>query len=180
MKKYFLSFLLGASALAVFSTSCKKDEDPTLYDRVGGTEMVADPNNSSQNIEKGYLTLRSVVDSAIFVIAADTRMQPYFQVLLTEVGNGDLSGVTALSASFTQFLASATGSKTFTYSGRNMADAHNPAQYNRMGQLADNAAYDAFVQDVGIALGQNGVTDTELINDLVALLETLRGDIVQR
>ncbi|WBM75791.1 group 1 truncated hemoglobin [Saprospira grandis] len=187
MTKYLNGFLFAVLALALFMGSCKEDDtddntndEPTLYERVGGTTMVADPNNSSQMIEQGYLTLRSVVDSAIFVIAADTVMAPYFQVLLTEVGNGDLSGVTALSASLTNFMAVATGAENFSYNGRDMVTAHDPAQYNRMGLAADDAAYDAFIADVGTALGQNGVTDTALINDLVALLETLRSDIVQR
>ena len=186
MTKYLNGFFFSVLALALLLGACKEDDtddnndEPTLYERVGGITMVSDPNNSNQMIEQGYLTLRSVVDSAIFVIAADSLMAPYFQVLLAEVGNGDLSGVTALSASLTNFMAVATGAENFTYSGRDMVTAHDPAQYNRMGMAADNAAYDAFIADVGVALGQNGVSDTELINDLVALLETLRADIVQR
>ena len=49
-----------------------------------------------------------------------------------------------------------------------------------MNGRSDDAAFDAFVADVGTSLGQNGVTDQELINDLVALLETLREDVVQQ
>lgn len=152
----------------------------TLYQRLGGTEMVDDPANSGTMIETGYLNLRSVVDSAIFVIAADPVLQPYFQTLLTEVGNGDLTGFSALSMGLTNFFAEATGSENFTYNGLDMVAAHDPAQNPRMNGKSDDAAYDAFIAAVGTALQQNNVTDQALINDLVALLETLREPIVQQ
>ena len=179
MKKYLVLLLFGALTF----TACDKDDtptEPTLYERLGGAQMVNDPANSGQQIEQGYLALRSVVDSAIFVIAADTSLQPFFHTLLMEVGNGNLTGFTALSQNLTVFFAAATGSKNHTYTGLDMAAAHDPAQNSRMAMKADNADFDQFVTDVGVALGQNGVSDTELINDLVALLETLRGDVVQQ
>lgn len=61
-----------------------------------------------------------------------------------------------------------------------MVAAHNPAQNPRMNGKSDDAAYDAFIAAVGTALQQNNVTDQALINDLVALLETLRDPIVQQ
>lgn len=73
MKKTVLLLLAGFTALSLTISSCSKDDDdntndpapqPTLYERVGGTEMVADPNNPNTMIEKGRLTLRAVVDSA--------------------------------------------------------------------------------------------------------------------
>ncbi|WP_291722087.1 hypothetical protein [Bernardetia sp.] len=169
-------------------SSCNNDDDdddnetetPTLYDRVGGTTMVTDPVSGGQ-IQQGRLTLRAVVDSAIFVIAADPELQPYFAVLLAEVGNNDLSGFSALSNSLTDFFVVATSENTVgNYTGLDMVSAHDPAQNPRMALKADNAAMDAFIADVGVSLGKNGVTDQELINDLVALLETLRDPIVQR
>ena len=184
--------MLAIAALMLTFASCSEDTDdttnnnnnnnnePTLYERVGGEAMVADPNSTSgAMIEQGYLTLRSVVDSAIFVIAGDTSMHKYFGTLLGEVGNGDLSGFAALSANFTDFMAVATGSANASYSGLNMVDAHDPSTNPRMGQKSDNAAYTQFIGHVGVALGQNGVSDNDLINDLVALLETLRSDITQ-
>jgi hypothetical protein len=175
-------------AILVFSfvlVSCddENEDDMTevsLYSRLGGTEMVDDPANPGTMIETGYLNLRSVVDSAIFVIAADPVLQPYFQSLLTEVGNGNLTGFSALSMSLTNFFAVATGAENYSYNGLNMVAAHDPTQNPRMNGRSDDAAFDAFVADVGTSLGQNGVTNQELINDLVALLETLREDVVQR
>src|SRR5690606_5751753 len=102
--KFGILLLVGSIG---FMSACDKDDDdmkdktpdpkPTLYEKVGGTEMVNDPANAGMMIEKGRLSLRAVVDSSIFVIAGDPELQPYFPVLLGEVGNGDLSGFAALS-----------------------------------------------------------------------------------
>lgn len=188
MKKSTL--LLGALLLSstLFFTSCKEDEEPvvtpaapTLYEKLGGTTMVEDPANAGQMIEKGRLGLRSVVDSTIFVIAGDNELQPYFQVLLAEVGSGNLTGFTALSKNLTDFFCVATGAKNFTYNGiASMAAAHDPAQNNRMGLKADDAAYNKFIADVVAGAAQNGVTDQAIVSELGALLETLRSTIVQR
>lgn len=182
-----LAMLVLVGLLAFSTSSCKDDDDedeapmetPTLYDRVGGTKMVADPNGGQ--IQQGRLTLRNVVDSAIFVIAGDPELQPYFAKLLDEVGNEDFSGFAALSNDLTDFFVVATSEgKEGEYTGLDMVAAHDPAQNSRMGLKADDAAMDAFINDVGVSLGQNGVTDQALIEDLVALLETLRDPIVQR
>jgi hypothetical protein len=188
-----LSLALVATAL-IFTTACKKEEKkdpaptttaPTLYERVGGTDMVSDPANSGQMIEKGRLTLRSVVDSSILVIAADAQLAPYFPVLFAELGAGNTSGLTALSENFTDFMCFATGSKNpnYTYTGMNMKDAHDPAKNNRMGMKSNKADFDKFVGDIGVGLAKNGVTaqnNAQLVTDLVALLYTTEADIVQR
>ncbi|UZR96561.1 hypothetical protein [Chondrinema litorale] len=154
----------------------------TLYDRLGGTAMVEDPANSDEMIEQGRLTLRGVVDSTIFVIASDTRLQPYFEVLLAEVGEGDLTGFAALSSNLTDFFSVAAGSTTQSYNGLNMADAHDPTVNNRMAQAADDDAMDAFIEDAVVGLSQNGVTienNRALVNEIGALVNSLRGVIVQ-
>src|SRR3954462_11073034 len=118
-KSLVIPLLLLTGATIVYS--CKKKEKdpepevvtpapapapaPTLYERVGGTTMVADPRNSGTMIEKGRLTLRSVVDSAIYVIAGDPTMTPYSGVLLAEVGANNTTGFAALSKNFTDFLS---------------------------------------------------------------------------
>lgn len=187
MKKNLILFAVYSSAIIFFS-SCKKEDEmpdpnptPSLYERVGGTTMVDDPANPGTQIEQGRLTLRSVVDSSIFVIAADPEMTPFFGVLLSEVGAGNLSGFTMLSDHLTDFLCSATGATNpdYAYTGMNMVDAHNPATNSRMGMKADDGDFDAFIGDVAVGLDQNGVTDAVLIADLVTLLETTRADIVQ-
>lgn len=187
MKKQFKLILPALLAVAVGFASCSDDKDetptptpePTLYQKVGGSEKTADPNDNSKMIEKGRLALRSVVDSTIFVIAGDTLLSPYFEVLLGEVGSGDLSGFTALSNSLTNFFAAASGSENITYSGLNMVDAHDPAKHSRMAMKADGPAFDQFINDVVKGAQQNSVPN-EIIGEVGALIETLRGDVVQR
>jgi len=198
-KSMFIPMLLLAGS-ALFYTACKKDKDPepeptptpvtptpapTLYERVGGTTTVTDPKNSGTMIEKGRLTLRSVVDSAIYVIAGDPVMTPYFGTLLAEVGANNTTGFAALSKNFTDFLCVATGAKNtaYAYMGKSMKAAHDPATHSRMGMKANAADFDKFVGDIGTALAKNGVTaanNKALVDDLVALLYTTKADVVQR
>ncbi len=210
MKKQLLTLTVCLVGLSLVYTSCKKEDDsssstnstttststtsttsttgtptPTLYTRVGGTTMVADPNNPGQMIEQGRLTLRAVVDSSIFVIAADTQLAKYFPVLFMELGNGNTSGLTALSENFTDFMCAATGATNpaYAYNGKSMQAAHDPASNSRMGLKADAADFDKFVGDIGAGLAQNGVTSAnnkQLVDDLVALLYTTKSAIVQR
>lgn len=187
MKKTTLLF--GAILLmgSFVFTSCKDDEKtvtpaaPTLYEKLGGTTMVTDPANPSQMIEQGRLGLRSVVDSTIFIIAGDNELNPYFAVLLSEVGSGNVTGFTALSKNLTDFFCVATGAKNFTYNGiASMVAAHDPAQNNRMAMKANNASYDRFIADVVAGAAQNGVTDQAIVSELGTILESLRTTIVQR
>lgn len=189
MNKLMKYALLAPMSLALLVTACKKDDDdedsnptptptPSLYQQVGGTTMVNDPVNSGQMIEQGYLSLRSVVDSTIFVIAADTALQPYFAVLLTEVTGGNTTNLAILSENLTEFFAVATGGANFTYSGMNMVDAHNNNN-PRMTGLVNDAAFDRFIVDLVTGAQQNSVPDN-IITQVGALVETLRGDVVQQ
>ena len=187
MKKTLLiACTLGLFIYASSVTSCKKDDDDTpavaatLYDSLGGTAKVTDPSNPSQTIEKGRLGLLSVVDSTIFVIAADTALNSkFFGVLLSEVGGGNVTGFTALKKGLADFFCVATGAKNFTYTGRNMVDAHDPAKNTRMGTKANNADFDRFVADLVIGAKKNGLSD-QLIGQVGALVNTLKTQIVQK
>jgi hypothetical protein len=186
MKKASLFTALTAFvAIVSLVASCKKDDAPatttlTLYDSLGGTKMVQDPRASAGvMIEQGRLGIRSVVDSTIFVIAADNRINGYFQPLLNEVGAGNLSGFAALSKTLTDFLAVGTGAKSYTYSGKNMIAAHDPAQNARMNGKANNAAMDAFIADVVVGAQKNGLPNN-LIGRVGTVLESLRTQVVQR
>lgn len=176
--------LLSTMVLVIMGqTACKKEnsvmEGPTLYEKVGGTSMVADPTNPSQMIEQGRLSLRSVVDSSIFVIAADPALQPYFAPLLMEVTAGNTTNLGLLSRSLTDFFVVATGSKTGTYTGMSMRDAHDPEKNSRMALKADNKSYNDFIGAVVKGAQQNNVPGA-IIQEVGELLETLRSTIVQR
>ena len=148
--------------------------------------MVADPNNPSQMIEQGRLSYRSVVDSTITLIVSDVlageegNLGLHFAPVLSEALSGNTTNVAILSKNLTDFFSANTGGgATNTYSGLGMVAAHDPAQNPRMGKKSNNADYDKFIGYVGAAAGLNGVTDPELIGEVVAVLESLRAPIVQ-
>lgn len=187
MKKHITKAAIALAAIAFtcsmsFMTSCKKKDSGTtmtLYDSLGGTTMVDDPYNPGQKVEAGRLGIHKVVDSTIFVIAGDTAINGYFTVLLAEVTSGNTSGFSALSKNLTDFFCVATGAKNFTYGGKNMTAAHDPAQNSRMNGKADNGDFDAFVTDLVAGAHKNGLSDV-LIGRIGTIVGTLRPQVVQR
>ena len=181
-----LAFVLAIAAIVV--VSCKKSSvapttaavtvGTTLYDTLGSTVLVADPAYPGAMIEKGRLAIRNVIDSTIFVIAADSRINKHFMVLLSEVGMKNLSGYTALSENLTTFVANAAGAKDFIYIGLNMSDAHNPAVNNRINGKVTAADFNAFISDVVTGATKNKVP-SNLIGSVGKLLGTLQSQVVQ-
>ncbi|MGN6180422.1 MAG: hypothetical protein ACTHNW_14645 [Mucilaginibacter sp.] len=171
-------------ACAGFFAACHKDSNKvtpvkaTLYDSLGGSAMIADPAHSGMMVEKGYLGIRSVVDSTIFVIAADSRINGHFTVLLNEVTHGNLTGFTELSMNLSDFVAVGTGAKDYKYTGLSMVAAHNPATNTRMNGKATNSDFDAFEADLVIGANKNHVP-ANLITSLGRIVESLRTQVVQ-
>src|SRR6202000_3153598 len=130
---------------------------PSLSDSPGGTTKVSAPANPGTMIEKGYLGIRTVVDSAIFIIAGDAAINGYFKVLLAEVTAGNTSGFQKLSVNLSNFVATATGAKDYPYTGLSMTNAHNPATNPRMTGKVDSHSFDVFVTDVAASATKNGV-----------------------
>ncbi|WP_215222846.1 globin family protein [Echinicola shivajiensis] len=154
-----------------------------LYTRLGGTVMVDDGNGNM--VEAGYLPLQAVVTETVLVIATNEggkydNLQPYFPVLLAEVGAQDFSGFTALVGNFSDLLAQSIGSTNITYSGMNMADAHNPDVNPRMTGKITAADYDLFITAVVEAATNKGVPES-IIGEFGGLLtsEGLKGAIIQ-
>lgn len=186
-----LAFAALFIALGSFVTSCSDDDDraavpASLYAKLGGTTMVSDPNNPGQMIEQGRLSYRSVVDSTITLIVADVldgaqgNLGEHFAPVLSEALSGNTTNVAILSKNLTDFFSANTGGgATNVYTGLDMVAAHDPAQNPRMGRKSNDANYDKFIGYVGAAAGLNGVTDPELIGEVVAVLESLRAPIVQ-
>lgn len=191
--KISLGVLIVASATF---TSCNNDDDApasmekaSIYERLGGTTMVADPDNSGQMIEKGRLSFRKVVNSTIGLIVADVQssaagnLQAHFAPLLAETGDTQATNIAKLSDNLTDFFSFNTGGTNAvnTYSGLSMVAAHDPATNARMGTKSSNADYTKFEGYVGAAANANGVaSNTELYTDIVAVLESLRTPIVQK
>lgn len=186
MKKLLnTSTLIALSVSAMFALqACSSNSSvtpvkATLYDSLGGSVMVSDPAKPGTTIEKGRLGIRSVIDSTIFVIAGDSRINGHFTVLLSEVTKGNLSGFTELSGNLTTFVAVATGAKNFTYTGDNMVDAHDPAKNPRMNGKATAADFDAFVDDVVKGANKNKLP-SNLIGSLGKIIVSLKAQVVQK
>ncbi len=191
MKKLSLFALVVICISSFGIMSCHKDNNPTktltLYDSLGGTAMVQDPTNPSQMIEKGRLGIRSVVDSTIFVIAADTSINSYFMVLLSEYTAGNLTGFEELSKNLTDFFAVATGAKNYTYTGLSMMAAHNPSKNAqdtvvanpRISKKVDAADFTEFITDLGKGAKKNALPDY-LIARVAAVASSVQGQVVQR
>jgi len=180
-----LGTLLGACQDDPMDITPEPVDESFYATKLGGETKVTDPDNSGMMIEQGYLNLRTVVTNTVLEIATNEDgkyddLQPYFSILLNEVGRNETSGFTMLVGDFTDFLAEATGAKNFEYSGLNMADAHNPEKNNRMNGLIDNSDYDLFVQAVVAGAATAGITDAEVLGPVAQLLESVRQPIVQR
>lgn len=180
-----LIFVFGIAFTAATVLSCKKSDTapakPTLYDSLGGTAMVSDPANPSIMIEKGRLLIRNIVDSTIFVIAGDTAINGHFTTLLSEVSQGNMSGFDALSKNLTDFVAVGTGAKDYTYGGKSMTAAHDPAQNPRMNGKADNSDFNAFEADLLTGAGKAGVpSNNPALISVGKIVESLRSQVVQQ
>jgi hypothetical protein len=141
--------------------------------------MVADPANPGQMIQQGRLNIRSVVDSAIFVIAADAQINSFFSVLLAEVTAHNTSGYVALTNNLTDFLCVGTGATGFTYGGRSMSDAHNPSLNPRINAVVQADDFAEFINDVVKGAQKNGLTTTQ-INSVGRVLNSLQGQVVNQ
>src|SRR6187549_2596567 len=157
MKKYSKLALCALVFGGIVFTSCSSDDDsppatPSIYERLGGTTMVADPDNPGQTIEQGRLSYRKVVNTTVGLIVADVQanasgnLSAHFAPLLTEVGAGNTTNLAILVDNLTDFFSFNTGGTNAvnTYSGLDMVTAHNPAMNSRMGTTATDANYTKF------------------------------------
>lgn len=187
MKNLIIVSIIALSISSVAFQSCKKKDTPapppkpTLYDSLGGSAMVTDPANAAQNIEKGRLLIRNIIDSTIFIIGADPAINMHFTKLLEELGNKDYSGFQELSKNLTDFVAVGTGAKNYKYTGMDMVSTHDPAQNTRMNGKASNADMDEFEKDLFMGASQAGVPGTNpALISVGKIVESLRSQIVQK
>jgi hypothetical protein len=191
-KAALLAILIGIGITVISVQSCSKSTPapavvakPTLYDSLGGTALVTNPSltsgDTSAKVEMGRLLIRNIIDSTIFVIAADTSINKYFMVLLSEVTAGNYSGYQALSKNLTDFVCVGTGATDFTYTGLSMHDAHDTATNKRISMLVDNGDFTEFEKDLFAGAAQAGVpATTPALISVGNIVESLRSQVVQR
>lgn len=162
--------------------SCHKSNvagNQTFYDSLGGTLLVTDPANYGQTVEQGYLTIRSIVDTALLIIQADTNINGYFTIMVNEdTLHTSPTEYDKLSLNITNFLAVAAGAKDYSYTGLDMYAAHNPDSNATIFSPVDSAAFNEFAYDLGKSALERGLSN-QLISQLGQLLYRYEGQVVQ-
>jgi hypothetical protein len=183
------TIFLGGTLLILVMVipSCHKSNGSggprTFYDSLGGTAPVSDPANYGQTVEQGYLTIRSIVDSALLIIQADTLINSYFSIMVNEdTLHTAPTEYDKLSLNITNFIAVAAGAKDYTYTGPDMFAAHNPDSNAFVPTPVDSAAFNEFAYDLAQSAIQQPppyVLSNQLISQLGTLLYRYEGQVVQ-
>jgi hypothetical protein len=190
MRKTALAATLFLGGVMIWATvlapSCHKSSGagggPTFYDSIGGTVLVTDPANYGQTVEQGYLTIRTIVDTALVIIQTDPLINGYFSIMVNE---DTLHAVPTeydkLSLNITNFLAVAAGAKDYSYTGLDMVAAHNPDSNAYILTPVDSAAFNEFAYDLAYSASHQPPPYTlsnQLISQLGHLLYRYEGQIV--
>jgi hypothetical protein len=190
MKKTALAvtiFLGGALLIAVtVIPSCHKSTGSggsggghSFYDSLGGTVVVTDPANFGQTVEQGYLAIRTIVDTALLIIQADSLINGYFSIMVNEdTLHAAPTEYDKLSLNITNFLAVAAGAKDYSYTGPSLPAAHNPGSNPDIPAPVDSVAFNEFAYDLGSSARLYGLSD-QLISQLGDLLYRYQGQVVQ-
>jgi hypothetical protein len=188
MKQYnkavFMTMILAAVTIGVMMNSCKKSKTsattgtPTLYDTLGGTTPVVDPLDTNHMIEQGYLTIRTIVDTTMFVFASDPLLEPFFIVLHDDDSLGQSSEYISLSTGMTQFIAMAAGSVDSVYTGPDMYAAHHHATDSNMPNIPlPDSVFNEFVYDLGQSAIDYGLS-AQVVSQFGSMLYKYEGQIV--
>jgi hypothetical protein len=180
-----VTIFLGGALLIVVTliASCHKSNGSagghTFYDSLGGTVVVNDPANFGQTVEQGYLTIRTIVDTALLIIQADTTINSYFSIMVNEdTLHLAPTEYDKLSLNISNFLAVAAGAKDYSYTGPSLLAAHNPDSNLNIPAPVDSAAFNEFAFDLGTSASQYGLS-SQLISQLGDLLYRYEGQVVQ-
>jgi hypothetical protein len=188
MKQYnkalLLIMILAVATVCVTTLSCKKSKattpsgKQTLYDTLGGTTPVVDPLDTSHMIEQGYLTIRTIVDTTMFVFASDPLLEPFFIVLHDDDSLGQSSEYISLSTGMTRFIAMAAGSVDSVYTGPDMYAAHHHASDSNMPDIPlPDSVFNEFVYDLGQSAINYGLS-AQVVSQFGSMLYKYEGQIV--
>jgi hypothetical protein len=189
MKQYnkavFLTMILAAVTIGMMMNSCKKTKTsaaatgtPTLYDTLGGTTQVVDPEDTFLRIEQGYLTIRTIVDTTMFTFASDTLLEPFFYLLHDEDSAGNSSEYLTLSSGMTHFIAMAAGSADSVYIGPDMYAAHHHDSNSNIPDIPlPDSVFNEFVYDLGQSAINSGLS-AQVVSQFGSMLYKYEGQIV--
>lgn len=174
--------ILGVGVVIGTGYSCKKSNKstgvPTFYDSLGGTTLVSDPVNYGQTVERGYLAIRTIVDTALLIIAADDSINGYFALVLQEDSLGIETPYDSLKTNMANFLAVAAGARDYPYAGPDLFAAHNPDSNGNISMKVSSTAFNEFAYDLGQSALQYGLSN-QLISQFGTLLYRYEGQVVQ-
>jgi hypothetical protein len=181
-----VTILIGGALLMMVMLlipSCHKSNGSggghTFYDSLGGTVLVTDPGNYGQTVEQGYLTIRTIVDTALLIIQADTLINGYFTFMVTEdTTHTAATEYDKLSLNISNFVAVAAGAKDYTYTGLSMLAAHNLDSNAFILTPVNSPAFNEFAYDLGQSALEYGLSN-QLISQLGTLLYRYEGQVVQ-
>jgi hypothetical protein len=195
MKQYnkalLLIMILALATVCVTTLSCKKSKatitsgKPTLYDTLGGATLVVDPLSidSTTMIEKGFLTIRTIVDTTMFTFASDPLIDSYFSVLVNEDTLGNYTEFDSLSIRMTRFIAKAAGctndSPYYAYPTLDMYAAHNHDSNSNFPNVpVTDSAFNEFVYDLAQSAINYGLS-AQVVSQFGSLLYKYEGQVVQ-
>lgn len=142
--------------------------------------LITDPAIYGQSVEQGYLTIRTIVDTALLIIQADTLINGYFSIMVNEdTTHTSATEYDKLSLNITNFLAVAAGAKDYSYTGPDMFAAHNHDSNSNIPAPVDTAAFNEFAHDLGQSALDYGLSD-QLVSQLGTLLYRYQGQVVQQ
>jgi hypothetical protein len=177
------AIILFVGAVIGTVSSCKKSNKsatgPTFYDSLGGTTLVTDPANFGQTVEQGYLAIRTIVDTALLIIAADDSINAYFNLVLQEDSTGNESPYDSLKVNMANFLAVAAGAKDYSYTGPGLIAAHNPDSNGNISMKVTSAAFNRFAYDLGQSAYNYYHLSDQLISQFGTLLYRYESQVVQ-
>ena len=176
------TIILCVGAVIGTGSSCKISNKSagkqTFYDSLGGTTLVPDSASYGQTVERGYLAIRTIVDTALLIIAADSTINGYFSLVLQEDSTGNESPYESLKLNMANFLAVAAGAEDYSYTGPDLMAAHNPDSNGNISMKVTSAAFNEFAYDLGLSAMQYGLS-AQLISQFGTLLYRYESQVVQ-
>jgi len=160
MKKSIAVMLLALPLTLIAACGAKQDAAPEASPPAPEPQAVAAPASLYDRLG-GEAAIRAVVDEFVANVAADTRINKWFE-------NADIE---RLKGHLVNQIGQASGGPQ-VYTGRDMKTTH-------AGMAIDDAAFNALVEDLVKALDKFNVQQQEK-DELLGLLGPMRSDIVEK
>ncbi len=160
MNRQFAVMLLALSMALVSSCGGKKDAAPEASPPAAEPQAAVAPRSLYDRLG-GEAAIKAVVDEFVAIVAADTRINRWFEN----------ANIDRLKENLVNQIGQASGGPQ-VYTGRDMRTAH-------AGMGIDGPAFDALVENLVKALDKFSVPQQEK-DELLGVLGPMRSDIVEK